>query len=76
MKNKILQQHKLKTFNISMTQAMADIMQHWSKSVPGCPRPKEGSISHGVFHAVMICIEQMNSELKKCNPEVYCKSMK
>jgi hypothetical protein len=75
MKNKIEQQHKLKVYPVSMTPAMAATMKTLSKRLPNCPRPEEGSISHGVFHAVILLIDTFNKNLKTCNLEVYTKSM-
>ena len=66
-------EHRLKVYPISMTPAMAGTIKEQSKKMSGCPRPNDGSLSHGIFVLSMQFIDKINPNLKKCNPEIYNK---
>ena len=74
MKTNNNKNHNLKVFPMSITPVMAAIIKGWSKTLPGCPRPNEGSISYGIFHLAMEKCNKINPMLKTVNGKLYGKS--
>jgi hypothetical protein len=66
-------QHKLRPYQVSITPAMVESLRSRSKALPGCPRPEVGSLSHAVFHACMLWLD--DPDLADERPELYLKSM-
>lgn len=46
-----------------------------SKTLPGCPRPNDGSIAHFVREAVLDKLNSCGVTFRKLNPKVYDKSV-